>query len=98
MTRKLLTAIALTAAPLFAAGFASNAMATVELRLTSGVSSTGILFGAPNGTGSSVMFSGPVGAWDVNLTQGFSAGPGDPTMDLESFDATSGVGAAPLEV
>jgi hypothetical protein len=39
-----------------------------------------------------------VGAWDINLTTGFSAGPGNPIMDLSSFDATSGVGAAPLEV
>jgi len=98
MTRKLLTAVALAAAPLFAAGFASNAMATVELELTSGGSTTGILFGAPCGTKTCVTFNGAVGAWDINLTTGFSAGPGNPIMDLSSFDATSGFGAAPLEV
>jgi PEP-CTERM motif len=98
MNRKLLSALALVAGPLFAAGFATKAMATVELRLTSGAFTTGALIGTPDGTGSSVMFSGAVGNWNVNLTSGFSAGPGEPTMDLSSIDATSSVGALPLEV
>src|SRR6266404_1493068 len=99
MTRKLLTTIALVAAPLFAAGFASNAMATVDLELTSGGSSSGIFFGVACPTGSCVSFSGSVGAWAVNLTSGFSAGPGEPTMDLLSLDATSSSGSPdPLEI
>jgi hypothetical protein len=98
MNRKLLTAVALAAAPLFAAGFASNAMATVELELTSGLSSTGVYVGAPCGTETCVLYSGTVGAWTINLTTGNSAGPGNPTMDLSSLNATSSGSAQPLHV
>jgi len=98
MNRNLLTAVALAAAPLFAAGFVSNAMATVELDLKSGVSDTGVLVGAPCGTGSCFSFSGSVGAWTINGTFGHSDGPGNPTMDLSSFNATSSGSAPPLEI
>ena len=98
MNRKLLTALAFAAVPLFAAGFASNAMATVELRLTSGASTTGVIVGAGCGTETCVTFNGSVGAWNINLTTGFSAGPGEPTMDLSSVDATSSASADPLEI
>ena len=98
MNRKLLTAVALAAAPLFAAGFASNAMATVELELTSGLSTTGIYVGAPCGTETCVSYSGTVGAWTINLTSGNSAGPGNPTMDLSSLNATSSGSAQPLHI
>ena len=98
MNRKLLTAVALAAAPLFAAGFTSNAMATVKLELTSGLFTTGVLVGAPCGTGSCVSFSGSVGAWTINLTSGFSDGPGNPTMDLSSLNATGSGSADPLEI
>ena len=98
MNRKLLTALAFAAVPLFAAGFASNAMATVELRLTSGASTTGVIVGAGCDTETCVTFNGSVGAWNINLTTGFSAGPGEPTMDLSSVDATSSASADPLEI
>jgi len=98
MNRKLLTAVALAAAPLFAAGFASNAMATVELQLTSGLSTTGVYVGAPCGAETCVLYSGTVGAWTINLTTGNSAGPGNPTMDLSSLNATSSGSAEPLHV
>jgi hypothetical protein len=97
MSRKLLTAIALAAAPLFATGFASNAMATVELELKSGVSDTGVLVGGCV-TGNCVSYSGSVGAWTINLTTGLSDGPGNPTIDLSSIDATSSGSAPPLEI
>ena len=96
MNRKLLTAVAL-AAPL-AAGFASSAMATVELELTSGLSTTGAILGSFCGTETCASFSGTVGAWTINLTAGDSAGPGNPTMDLTSLNATSSASAAPLDV
>jgi hypothetical protein len=98
MNRQLLTAVALAAAPLFAAGFASNAMATVELQLTSGSSTTAVNIGAPCGTETCVSYSGTVGAWAINLTGGDSAGPGNPTMDLSSIDATTSGSAAPLHI
>ena len=98
MKRKLLTAVMLAAAPLLAAGFAPNAMATVELELTSGASTTGVIVGAACGTGSCVLFSGTVGGWNVNLTTGTSDGAGSPIMDLGSLNATSGAGVAPLEI
>ena len=98
MNRKLLTAVTLAAAPLFAAGFASNAMATVELELTSGLSTTGVYVGAPCGTETCVSYSGTVGAWTINLTSGNSAGPGNPTMDLTSLNATSSGSAQPLHI
>src|SRR5215475_1565379 len=98
MDRKLLIAATLAAAPLFTAGFASNAVATVELRLSSGAATTGVLLGAPCGTETCVTFNGPVGDWNINLTTGFSNGPVNPIMDLSSFDATSSASAAPLEV
>lgn len=98
MNKRLLTTVALAAAPLFAAGFASNAMATVELDLTSGLSTTGVDIGAPCGTETCVLYSGTVGAWTINLTAGNSAGPGNPTMDLSSLNATSSGSAQPLEV
>lgn len=98
MNRKLLVAVALASAPLFAAGLASNAMAMVELELTSGLSTTGFIVGAPCGTEGCVSFSGIVGAWTINLTGGNSAGPGNPTMDLSSLNATTSGAAMPLEV
>ena len=98
MTRKLLIAIALAVAPLIAAGLASNAMATVELELTSGLSTTGVYVGAPCGTETCVVYSGTVGAWTINLTTGNSAGPGNPTMDLSSLNATSSGSAQPLHI
>jgi hypothetical protein len=98
MTRKLLIAIALAVAPLIAAGLASNAMATVELELTIGLSTTGVYVGAPCGTETCVVYSGTVGAWTINLTTGNSAGPGNPTMDLSSLNATSSGSAEPLHV
>jgi hypothetical protein len=98
MNRKLLTVVALAAAPLITAGLASNAMATVELELTSGASTSGVIVGSPCGTGSCVLFSGTVGAWSINLTTGNSDGAGNPTMDLSSLNATSGGGAAPLDI
>lgn len=98
MKSKLLTTVALAAAPLLAAGFASNAMATVELELTSGASSTGVITGVPCATSTCVVFSGTVGAWTINLTTGDSAGPGSPTMDLSSLNATSSSSALPLDI
>jgi len=98
MNSKLLTALAFAAAPLFAAGFASNAMATVELKLISGATTVGPLIGTPCGTGSCEIFSGAVGAWNVNLTTGTSDGAGSPIMDLGSLDATSSGSALPLEI
>jgi hypothetical protein len=98
MNKKLLTAVALAATPLFAAGFASNAIATVELKLSSGAS-TPVLIGAACATDTCVSYSGTVGGWVINITGGTSAGPGDPTMDLESIDATATSGsAAPLDI
>jgi hypothetical protein len=95
MNRKLLTALA---APLFAAGFASNAMATVELELSSGAYTTGVQIGGTCGPETCVVYSGQVGAWDINLTTGSSAGPGNPTMDLSSLNADTSGGAPPLHV
>jgi hypothetical protein len=97
MNRKLLTAVALAASPLLALGFASNAMATVELELISGTT-VGPVVGTPCGTETCVSFSGTVGAWTINLTAGDSAGPGNPTMDLTSLNATSSSGAGPLDI
>jgi len=96
--RKLLTAVALAANPLFAAGFASTAMATVELQLTSGASTTGFLVGAPCGTDTCILYSGTIGAWEINLTTGHSHGPENPTMDLGSLNATSSGSALPLDI
>ena len=45
-----------------------------------------------------VTYNGAVGAWNINLTTGFSNGPGNPIMDLSSFDATSSGSAQPLHV
>lgn len=99
MTRKLLiAAAALAAGPLLAAGFASNAMANVELELTSGAAISGVIAGTPCGTGSCVTFTGSVGDWTINLTSGFSKGPGTPSMDLSSIDATSAAAATPLTI
>src|SRR5215831_11772196 len=98
MNRKLLTGLASAAAPLFAVGFASNTMATVELRLTSGLSTTGIYVGGPCGSETCVSYSGTVGAWTINRTNGNSAGPGNPTMDLSSINATSSGSAQPLHI
>jgi len=78
---------------------AQNAKASpIELVLTSGLSTTGVIVGTPCGTGSCVIFSGVVGGWDINLTTGFSAGPGTSLMDLSSFNATSSGSAAPLDI
>jgi hypothetical protein len=95
---KLLTAVVLAAGPLFAAGFASNAMATVELELISGATTVGPIIGTPCGTGSCDTYSGAVGAWNVNLTTGTSDGAGSPVMDLGSLDATSSGAALPLKI
>ena len=97
--KKLLTAVALAAAPLFAAGFASNAMATVELKLSSGAYTSAVSVGASCSSGTCISpLSTTVGDWDVNLTSGFSAGPGNPIMDLSSFNATGSGSAAPLHI
>jgi len=52
----------LVATPLLTAGFAPNAMATVELELTDVTNSvtTGIILGAPCGSATCVSFSGMV--------------------------------------
>ena len=86
----------LTVAMMFA--LAAIASATVELELTSGLSTTGVIVGAPCASETCVSFSGTVGAWTINLTAGDSAGPGNPTMDLSSLNATTSGSAAPLEV
>src|SRR5262252_8109303 len=96
----LLTMAMLVATPLLAAGFAPNAMATVELELTDVTNSVtiGVIVGAPCGSATCVSFSGMVGAWTINLTGGDSAGPGNPTMDLSSLNATSSSGADTLDI
>jgi PEP-CTERM motif len=78
--------------------FGGSAFATVELELTSGLSTSGVVVGTPVPGGSTVAFSGSVGGWTINLTTGDSDGPGDPTMDLSSLDAVAALGAAPLVV
>jgi hypothetical protein len=99
MNKKLLTTVALAATLLFAAGFASNAMATVELELKSGGSDSGVISSSSCGIGCSIgNFTGSVGLWNVNSATGQSDGPGSPIMDLSSLDATSNGAAAPLEV
>jgi hypothetical protein len=90
MNRKLLTAVALAAA----AGFASNAMATIEIEFMSGATTVGPVAGA----GGSVLFSGAVGQWNINNTTGTSLGPGTTSIDLSTLDATSTPGAAPLTI
>jgi hypothetical protein len=92
--KKLLTAVALAAGPLFAAGFASIAMANIELRLTSGAATTGIIVGA----GGAASFNGVVGQWNINLTNGLSSGPGISSMDLSSIDATATPNATSLVI
>ena len=83
MNRKLLIAVALAAAPLITTGLASNAMATVELRLTDiTTGSTSTIIGAPDVGGSAVTFNGAVGNWSINLTTGLSSGPGTSIIDL----------------
>jgi hypothetical protein len=94
MKSKLLTMAALAAAPLLSAGFASNAMATVELQLTSGAATTGVIVGS----GGIVSFAGLVGQWTINTTNGVSNGPGTTSIDLSSINATSTAGAAPLTI
>ena len=74
------------------------ASATVELDLTSDGSTTGVIVGAPCGTETCVSFSGTVGVWTINLTAGDSAGPGNPTMDLSSLNATTSGSAASLDI
>lgn len=96
MSRKLLTAVALAAVPLFAAAFTSPAMATIELQLTSGAATTGIIVGA-GGTVSTGPLGVAVGGWTVNLASGFSTSP-TATLDLSSIDATAAPGAAPLTI
>jgi hypothetical protein len=92
--RKFFTASALAAGPLFAAGFASNAMATIELEITDVTTSatTGVIVGAPcaGGTETCVSFNGIVGNWALNLTSGDSTQPsGTAVMDLTSLNATT---------
>jgi hypothetical protein len=76
----------------------TTSFATVELHLTSGAGDSGVIVGTNIPGGSTVVFSGAVGGWTVNLTTGFSTGPGVPTMDLSSLDAVSTSGASPLTV
>ena len=92
----LMKRLLLTVALMFA--FGALASATVELELTSGLSTTGVIVGAPCGPETCVSFSGTVGAWTINLTAGDSAGPSNPTMDLSSLNATGSGSAAPLDV
>jgi hypothetical protein len=94
MSRKILTAVALAAGPLLAAGFASPAMATIELELSSGAATTGVLVGA----GGAVSFNGAVGQWNINLTNGLSLAPGTTSIDLSSINATATAGALPLTI
>ena len=92
MNRKLLTAVALAAAPLFAAGFASSAMATIELNVTDVTTgqTTGNLVGTPIAGGSDISFSGAVGNWNINLTAGLSLNSAGVTnIDLSSLDVKS---------
>lgn len=98
MTGKFLIAAALAAGPLLAAGFATNAQATVELELISGTASSGVIVGTPCGTETCVSFNGAVGDWSINLTNGLSSGPAHPVMDLSSIDATSSSSATPLTI
>lgn len=78
---------------LLATGLCSTASATAELQLTSGLSTSGAV-----GSGSTVIFSGLVGGWTINLTTGLSGGPGSSIMDLSSIDAVSAPGAMPLSI
>jgi len=78
---------------LLATGLCSTASATAELQLTSGLSTSGAV-----GLGSTVIFSGLVGGWTINLTAGLSGGPGSSIMDLSSIDAVSAPGAMPLSI
>jgi hypothetical protein len=94
MSRKILTALALAAGPLLAAGFASPVMAAIELQLSSGAATTGVLI-VPGGI---VSFSGAVGQWNINATNGVSIAPGTTSIDLSSIDATSTAGSAPLTI
>jgi PEP-CTERM motif-containing protein len=88
---------ALVAAAVWTA-LAPMASATVELELTSGLSTTGVIVGAPCGTDTCVAFSGTVGQWTINLTSGDSGGSGNPTTDLSSLNATTSGFASPLNV
>jgi hypothetical protein len=94
MNRKLLTAVALAAGPLFAAGVASTAMANIELRLSSGPDTSGIIIGMNGAVSAPAGLV--VGAWTVNLTNGLSNGPGISAMDLSSINATTAAAAPPL--
>ena len=91
--RKLLTAVALAAGPVFAAGFASNAMATIQIQLTSGGFTT-----TNTGAGGIVSYSGTVGQWSINTPNGVSLGPGTTSIDLSTINATGAAGAAPLTI
>jgi len=93
MRRKVLARVALAAGPLFAAGFASPAMANIELQLCSGACSP-IFIGA--GGAVSTPAGLVVGAWSINLTNGLSSGPGISALDLSSINATASGAAAPL--
>jgi hypothetical protein len=93
MNGRHLIAVALVA-PLFAAGFASRAMATVELELTDVTTgaTTGVIVGSScgGGTETCVSFTGTVGNWTINLTVGDSTQPsGTAVMDLGSLNATA---------
>lgn len=91
-------------AGLFAVGFfvcSTTARAdALELELTSGVYSSGIITGTTCGGGTEVcvMFSGTVGAWAINMTSGDSTGGSTATMDLSSLNATTSGNAAPLHI
>jgi hypothetical protein len=73
---------------------------TLELQLTSGGFTSGIILGSScgGGTETCVMFSGSVGAWVINMTSGDSTGGSSATMDLSSLNATTSGNAAPLEI
>jgi PEP-CTERM motif len=88
------TLAGLVFALLLATGLCSTASATAELQLTSGLSTSGVVVGS----GSTVIFSGAVGGWTINLTTGLSGGPGSSIMDLSSIDAVSAAGAMPLSI
>src|SRR5215472_2531355 len=90
MKRKLLTAVALAAGPLFATGFASTAMALITLNITDVTTgaTTGNLPGTLVPGGSTVSFNGVVGNWTINLTNGLSNNtPGLANIDLSSLNS-----------
>jgi len=74
------------------------AFATVELDLTSGLATTGVLTGSTCGADTCVIFSGSVGGWDVVLTTGQSNGPGSAVLQLGGSATNTAGGASPLTI